>query len=108
MRLLKNKSVIAIIIFFVIISFSSLFKVLMFTNTTKVCGKVTSKFKIRGVTDVKFEFKINNKFHSGSQEYGAFNSDISFDSLKLLDCVEIEYSNYWHIYSRITDKRLVE
>jgi hypothetical protein len=108
MRLLKNKSIIAILVFFVVIFISSLFKLLMFSNTTKVCGKVTSKFIIRGVTDVKFEFMIKNKYYSGSQEYSDLKSDITFDTLKLLDCVEIEYSNYWHVYNRIVDNRLTE
>lgn len=82
-------------------------KELAFMNSSIVCGKIVNHYKLRGATYIEYEF-----FADEQKKFGTLNpsdlKSIYWDSLKKMECVKIEYSNYWTFFNRVIDKRILK
>jgi hypothetical protein len=103
-----KKIIIAFLIVIAFIFFLDGVRLFMFTNSKIICGKVYNKSNVRGVNYLEFKYNINGKIYYGSQDTGNLIDGISYEDMKNTECIKIEYSNYWNIYSRIIDNRIVE
>ena len=81
--------------------------VVYFSTTEKTCCKIVGVSSIRGGGVILYDYEINHRKHKGSMTVGYFKDEISLDSLKKIDCVEMEYSKYLPFLNRITDKRIL-
>ena len=106
MRDLKSVAIL-IIVFVAIIIIGLMVDKIAYTNTTSTCAKITKRAYATGGVSVIYTFEIDGKkIKSGSSN--SLLKDISIDSLKNIECVKIEYSNYSTFFNRITDKRILK
>ena len=96
------------LILFIVIGF--LINFLVYRNSKIICGKISGVSKgMRGGSDIDFNFKINNIIYERFMDVGLIRKDISIDSMINMECVEIEYSEYFPTAtSRIVDKRVIK
>lgn len=78
-----------------------------YINSIKTCAKIGHYSSMRGRKLLIYYFNVNENISVGNIEVIRVK-DISLDSLKKFECIEIEYSKIWSGINRITDKRILE
>lgn len=79
----------------------------MYLNSSIACGKIVGKYKLRGRTSLEYNFNLDDEIVTDAISIGAIKKDISFDSIKKIECLKIEYSNYSTFFSRVVDDRVL-
>jgi hypothetical protein len=83
-------------------------KQILYSNSSTVCGVIYGRHKgSRGGWYIDYKFEINNKKYLRSQDSWDCK-DVSIEIMKKMNCIKIEYSNFWNGYSKIIDRRIVE
>jgi hypothetical protein len=95
------------VVFLLIISIGLLIEQMAYTSSKIGCAKITRKSAIRGAWSVHYEFEVDGEIMEGGIETG-FLKKISLDSLKKIECIKIEYSNYSTFFNRVIDKRILK
>lgn len=106
----KNKRQIKIVVllFVGLIILLKSFEIFMFSNTKIIYGKITRETEQpKGGNSTRYSFVYNNKIVEGKMPNSEIK-DISIDSLKKLDSIKIEVSNYSTFFNRIIDKRVLK
>jgi hypothetical protein len=96
-----------LIIFFGLILIAKIYTYFFFTSTSKTCATIYKVGRNRTVASYHYSYYVNGIIHDGSIETG-YIKNISLDSLKKIDCIKIEYSNYVYSFSRIIDQSLLK
>lgn len=79
----------------------------MFSKSSVTCAKITRITRDRSGASIRYFFDVNNRTYlSGLSTISTKN--ISIDSLKKIDCIQLEYSNYSPFWNRIIDKRILK
>ncbi|MNJ86057.1 hypothetical protein D3C87_35400 [compost metagenome] len=78
-----------------------------YLRSTLVCGKITDKSKLRGVTHVNYSFIVEGETYSNSIAIDDLKKDITMDSLEKVNCIQIEYSFISKSINRFVDKRFL-
>lgn len=101
------KQIIYLVIgFTLLITLVASFNELMFLKTTKTCGYFFKITTSRYVDYYHYSYMKNDKKLTGSIMKKELKVK-TFEKLKRMGCVKIEYSNYSDSYSRVIDIRLV-
>jgi len=98
---------ISFIIIVIIIVFALIFPRIMYVNSSIVCGKVYERHSIRGSDSFDFKFKIDGETLNNNVPVGFIKKNVSYDSIKKIECLKVEYSNYSTLFSRIVDERVL-
>jgi hypothetical protein len=96
-----------LIIFFGLILIAKLYTYYFFTNTTKTCATIYKVGADRTIESYHYSYSAHGIIHDRSIETG-YIKNISLDSLKKIECVKIEYSNYVNSFSRVIDQSLLK
>lgn len=97
-----------VILFIGLIILLKSFELFMFSNTKIIYGKITRETnQAKGGYSTRYSFECDNKIVEGSMPNSDIK-DISLDSLKKLDSIKIEVSNYSTFFNRIIDKRVLD
>lgn len=106
MKIKYNLKIVFFTILFFIISLYT-FEYIMFLKTRVTYGILTKKASSRGASSIHYIFKFNGKLiESGIST--SLLKELSLDSLKKIDSVKIEVSEYWTFFNRIVDKRVLK
>ena len=106
MKMTKQNRIL-LIVFGLIVSLLLSLEWFMYTNSKIVCGKIISqKRQSRGGYSVYYDYLYNGKKMKSAIET-TYLKDITLDSLKKIDCIKIEVSNYSTFFNRIVDKRVL-
>jgi len=103
----KKEIKISVIIVFTAIVLILIFPRIMYVDSSITCGKIMDRYSIRGTKYFEFNFVVNDKLTHGSISQSFIKKNISFDSIKKIKCLKIEYSNYSSFFSRVVDDRVV-
>lgn len=106
MRNFKSITIL-LIIFLTIILITLLLETMAFSSASVTCARFTRQASSKGAWYSNYIFEIEGKIVEGSISNEDLK-DISFDSLKSIECIKIEYSNYYPICNRIVDKRILK
>lgn len=82
---------------------------LMFVSSSTTCAIFTRTSSVQGFNELNYTFKVNEETYSG--QIGLYHLKNKFKSLEeihKLECVKLEYSNYWPVLNRIIDKRVLD
>ncbi len=82
-------------------------KYIAYSNSKIICAKIIGSYEVRGANYIEYVFKINKTKTKGSASSIEIKK-ISVDSLKKMDCIKIEVSEYWPLINRIVDKRVLK
>ncbi len=74
-------------------------------STEKTCAKITGYHKIKNSTYFDYEYLVDGEIVQANKSI-LFFKVTDFDSLKAMDCIEIEYSKVWNVLNRIIDERV--
>ncbi len=104
-----RKQLIYFFAIFSLVIFSLLaYEQIMYSNTQIICGKIYKQEKqTRGGYSIYYKFDLEGIVHKGAVGT-SFLKKIPLDSLKKLDCIKIECSNYSTFFNRIIDKRVLK
>lgn len=84
-----------------------LYEKFMYMNSKVTCGEIVKQEQqARGGYSIYYNFYVDDVKYSGSIESSAL-VDISLDSLKQIECIQIEYSLYSKFFNRIIDSRIL-
>ncbi len=72
-----------------------------------VCGKIIGTSKMRGVSYSNYSFTVNGKKYFDSVANHDLKRELIMDSLKKIQCVQIEYSFISPAINRFSDKRFL-
>jgi len=101
----KERFVLLIIIASVLALF--LFSKLIFINAKTTCASFTSLSGVRTTDYYDYSYIADGTQFDGS--LSEFNLSLrDLDSLKKIECVQIEYSVYFPSFSRVIDKRILK
>ncbi len=78
---------------------------LMSLSTEKTCAQVVGIHSIRNMEYIEYEYTVNNNVIRTDQSV-LFVGLMNLNSLKKIECIEIEYSTIWPTHNRIIDKRV--
>lgn len=78
-----------------------------YTNTRIVYGKITDESSIKGAHSIYYKFYFVNEIKEGGVGRSEIKN-IPIDSLRKLDSIKIEVSNYSTFFNRIIDKRVLK
>lgn len=102
---LKRLKIVIILIVFGFL-FATFIKDIFLINSKITCGKFVRIGQVNGVKYYHYKFKVN-----GLECHGSLSSDylseLSIDSLKLKDCVKIQYSTYYCKFNRVVDSSIL-
>ena len=80
----------------------------MFLNSKFACAKIIEEIpQAKGGYSAGYVFEVDGKKVKGNVPYSSLKS-ISLDSLKKIECVKIEYSNYSTFFNRVIDNRILK
>ena len=85
---------------------ASSFNEIVLLNTTKTCGTFYKVGTSRYVDYYYYKYNVDGELYTGSIPKKQLKI-IVLDELKELECVEIEYSNYLHSRSKVTDDKVL-
>jgi hypothetical protein len=85
-----------------------LFFKIAFIKSNTVCGKIIGESTTRGATHYKYKFYVNEKVYFATHPYPYFKDNLTLDSLKKIDCIQIEYSSFSPNISKLVDKRVLK
>jgi len=94
----------------IVISLIVLFLVvynLSFLKSRTICGKIIGEHEIKGAKYIRYRFIIDNDTSEGSLSVLDVKR-ISLDSLKKIECVQIQYSEFSSFFNRVVDKRILK
>ncbi len=98
---------ILLIVFGLIVSLLLSLEWFMYTNSKVVCGKIICQTaSAKGGYSIRYVFFIHTIKFEGKMPNSDLK-DIPLDSLKKVDCIKIEVSNYSTFFNRIVDKRVL-
>jgi hypothetical protein len=96
------------ICFSAIITLSYTFTYIIFIDSKTTCGRITREtFGSKGGHSTHYIFFVGSEKIEGNTS-NSFLKKIPLDSLKKIECIEIEYSRYSTIFNRLIDKRIVK
>jgi hypothetical protein len=93
--------------FSIFIIFGLILDEIAYTNASIVYGKFTDESSIRGSHSMYYKFYYKNVLKEGGVRKSEIKN-IPIDSLKKLDIIKIEVSNYSTFFNRIIDKRVLD
>ena len=99
------KNVVIIITAIVVIGI--VFNTVVYFHSDIACGKVIGQGQTKGANYIRYKFQIGNQTVYGSESSSVF-VDLSLDSLKKMDCVKIQYSQFIFDFNRIVDLRILK
>lgn len=94
-------------VFAVIILVGILAEKIAYTSTKITCGKIVRQSSIRGAYSVYYTFEVDGISKEGGVGT-SFLKNLSLDSLKKIECVKIEYSNFSTYFNRVVDERILK
>ena len=97
-----NKFIFLILILF--LSGAAFFEI-AYLKSYFACAKIIDVSKVKGINYLNFCFVVNGKKHFSSVARYEINPNISTDSLKNVQCLQIEYSFISETINRVSDKR---
>ncbi len=104
----KNQIKIIVIIFLILIILLKCFEWFMFSKTEIVLGKINRETEqSKGGKSTRYLFIFKNQVVEGKMSNSELKN-ISIDSLKKMENVKIEVSEYWTFFNRIVDKRVLK
>ncbi|MNU55783.1 hypothetical protein D3C71_448660 [compost metagenome] len=108
-ELLERNSKINRLIFAILVIsfFGVVFYEVAYFKSTFVCGKIIGTSKMRGVNFLHYSFSIDERSYFSSIAQYDLKNGITIDSLKKVDCIQIEYSFISVAINRFTDKRFL-
>ena len=107
--IIKNKIILLISIFLIVILVSQLSRYIFFQNKGYTYGQIISiKRGVKGGYHYIYNFKNNGKVIYGFIYTNEIKDNIDFDSLKNIPNIKIEYSKYSTNFNRIIDKRILK
>ena len=104
----RNKFLLTIVICLAL--FISYVYYFAFINSEHTCAKVVGIESIGALgkdNGYTLEYYIDDKKYVGGKSKGFFNADISYDSLRKLECIEIEYSDLTSSLFKVVDDRVL-
>lgn len=103
----KKQLIIVGVIFSTIVIILILVKYIAYSNSDIICAKIIGSYEVRGATYIEYVFEFNKTKTNGSASTIELKK-IGIDSLKKMDCIKIEVSEYWSFINRIVDKRVLK
>ena len=85
----------------------AIFYKVAYIRSVFVCGKIIGISKIKGVSYVNYSFIVNGKKYFESVANHDLKRELIMDSLKKIQCVQIEYSFISPAINRFSDKRFL-
>ena len=95
------------IVFFGLMLVAETYTYFFFTKTSKTCATIYKIGTSRWIDYFHYTYVIEGKKYDGSIEVGEIKN-ISLDSLKKIECIKIEYSNYVNSFSRVIDQSILK
>lgn len=95
------------IVFASIIVIGLLIEKLAYTSSKITCGRIIRQSSIRGAWSIYYVFKVEGETIEGGVGT-SYLKNIPLDSLKKIECVQIEYSTWGTSFNRVVDKRLLK
>jgi len=84
-----------------------LFSKLIFINAEDTCAHFTSIGGVRTTDYYNYSYIVDgNQFDGSLSDFNLSLRDL--DSLKKIECIQIEYSVYFSSFSRVIDKRILK
>jgi hypothetical protein len=99
----RNLTILMVCLFLLLISINKL----AYISSSSACGTFFRLGETRGAKYLHYEFFIDNVKHEGSISRIDLRIK-SLDSLKKIDCIQIEYSNFSTYFNLVVDKRILK
>jgi len=104
---LRKRDRIGLLIIAVLFGLMQLFLQLIYINAKTTCANFTKLGGTRSVDSYHYIYRMSNITYENHISEG-FLKLRDLDSLKKIECVQIEYSIYFPSYSRVIDKRILK
>jgi len=79
----------------------------VYIKSERTCGTIIEETEIRGARYIRYKFQVD-----GETIYGSVTSShivsLGIDSLKRIECIEIQYSNFSSVFNRLVDDRILK
>jgi hypothetical protein len=103
----KKSWIIFIIIFSSIIVIGLFTEKFAYSNSKITCAKITREASVKGSKSIYYNFEVDGEVIEGGIGI-SFLKTIPLDSLKKIDCIRVEYSEYSTFFNRIVDSRILQ